>query len=240
MNILVTGGASGLGKAITSLLAADSTNHIYFTFSNSIVEAKQIEHDFQNASSIKCDFSSPEDVTTLTSKMPQMNLDVLINNAYANGITAKHFRKINTCDILESFKNNIIPTLEITQEALRTFRKERKGKIITILTSAITNVPPIGWSVYVANKAYLEMLTKVWANEYSKFNITSNSVSPSFMRTGLTADTDERVIEQMVSMHPLKKLLSTEEVAETVKFLVTASKNINGIDLLMNAGENIR
>jgi len=240
MNILVTGGASGLGKAITSLLAADSTNHIYFTFSHSLVEAKHLENDFQNASSIKCDFSSPEDVATLTSKMPQMNLDVLINNAYANGVTAKHFHKINTRDILEDFKNNIIPTVEITQEALRVFRKKGNGTIVTILTAYLTNIPPTGLGSYVANKAYLEKLTKVWANENSKFNITSNSVSPSFMRTGLTADTDDRVIEQMVSMHPLKELLSTEEVADTVKFLVTASKNINGIDLLMNAGENMK
>jgi NAD(P)-dependent dehydrogenase (short-subunit alcohol dehydrogenase family) len=240
MNILVTGGASGVGKAITSLLAVDSTNHIYFTYSNSMAEAKQIEQEFLNASSIKCDFSRPEDMATLTSKMPQLNLDVLINNAYANGIKARHFHKINTRDILESFKNNIIPTVEITKEAIRIFRKERKGKIITILTAAITNVPPIGWSIYVANKAYLEMLTKMWANENSKFNITSNSVSPSFMRTGMTADTDDRVIEQLVSMHPLKKLLSTEEVAETVKFLVFASNNINGINLLMNAGVSIR
>jgi 3-oxoacyl-[acyl-carrier protein] reductase len=240
MNILVTGGASGLGKAITSLLAAESTSYVYFTFSHSIDEAKQIEHDYKNTSAIKCDFSSPNDIGTLTSNIPQMDLDVLINNAYANGISPRHFHKINTRDILEDFKNNIIPTVEITQEALRAFRKKRKGKIITILTSAITNIPPIGWSTYVANKAYLEMLMKVWANENSKFNITSNSVSPSLMVTKLTSDIDDRIIEQVVSKHPLKKLLTVGEVAETVKFLSNASSNINGIDLLMNAGENIR
>ena len=240
MNILVTGGASGLGKAITLLLAIEPKNHVYFTFSHSKIEARQIEIDYQNTSAIKCDFSISDEIALLTSKIPQMDLDVLINNAYANGIKTRHFHKVNSSDILEDFKNNIIPTVEITQEALRIFRKKRNGTIVTVLTAYLANTPPTGLASYVANKAFLEKLTKVWANENSKFNITSNSVSPSFMRTRLTANTDDRVIEHMVSMHPLKELLSTEEVAETIKFLVNASKNINGIDLLMNAGENIR
>jgi 3-oxoacyl-[acyl-carrier protein] reductase len=240
MNILVTGGASGLGKAITTLLAAESSSHVYFTYSHSKDKARQIEIDFPNTSGIKCDFCISEDIAILTSKMPQMDLDVLINNAYANGIKTRHFHKINSSDILEDFKNNIIPTVKITQEALRIFRKKRNGTIVTVLTAYLTNTPPTGLASYVAIKAFLEKLTKVWASENSKFQITSNSVSPSFMRSALTADTDERVIENMVSMHPLKELLSPEEVAETIKFLVSASKNINGIDLLMNAGDNIR
>lgn len=79
-------------------------------------------------------------------------------------------------------------------------------------------MPPIGSSTYIANKAYLEKLTKVWAIENSKFNITSNSISPSFMQTKLTSEIDERIIEQIISNHPLKKLLTVDEVAETVLF----------------------
>jgi NAD(P)-dependent dehydrogenase (short-subunit alcohol dehydrogenase family) len=100
-------------------------------------------------------------------------------------------------------------------------------------------VPPIGTSVYIANKAYLEKLTKVWANENVKFNISSNSVSPSFMQTSLISDVDERVIEQMIENHPLKKILTVEEVAETVLFLISASSQINGVNLIINAAVHV-
>ena len=75
------------------------------------------------------------------------------------------------------------------------YKKKRKGKIITILTSFLLNSPPIGSSSYVANKAYLKSLTKSWANENIKFNVTSNTISPSFMQTNFTSDVDERIID---------------------------------------------
>ena len=59
------------------------------------------------------------------------------------------------------------------------------------------------------------------------------------MQTTLTADTDERVIEQLQNTHPLKKLLTAAEVAETAAFLCLSTQQINGINLLMNSAENI-
>ncbi|HEY2584005.1 MAG TPA: SDR family oxidoreductase, partial [Mucilaginibacter sp.] len=106
-----------------------------------------------------------------------------------------------------------------------------------ILSAALVNTPPIGSAVYVANKAYLEELTKVWAVENLKFNITSNAVSPSLMLTNLTASMDERLIEQIKNDRPL---LSTEEVAESVLFLVNAGQQINGVNLIINAAGNIK
>ena len=81
MNILITGGASGLGEAITRILAKDTTNTIFFTYSNSNLNAKEIELDFSNALSIKCDFKNASEVTKLVDKIESLNIDVLINNA---------------------------------------------------------------------------------------------------------------------------------------------------------------
>ena len=65
MNILITGGGSGLGEAITRVLAKDAKNTIYFTFSNSEKNAKKIVMDFSNAKSIKCDFKKESEVDPL-------------------------------------------------------------------------------------------------------------------------------------------------------------------------------
>lgn len=240
MNILISGGASGLGADITKVLAQDKSNTVYFTYNSAQAKAQQIENEFSNTSAIACNFSDEAAVNELTKKMAELNLDVLIHNAYSGEYLKSHFHKIDTNDFLVDFKNNILPVIELTKAAILSFRKKKSGKIISILTSALIGAPPIGSAVYAANKAYLEKLTKVWANENAKFNITSNSVSPSFMETTLTKNTDERILEQIRESHPLKKILTTQEVAETVLFLVNASNQINGIDIAINAASSIK
>jgi len=240
MNILITGGASGLGEAITKKLAEDVNNNIFFTYSKSAVKAKKIETEYPNTKAMECDFSKADQIQALTLAMSEFNLDILINNAYNGEFIKSHFQKTPKDDFFLDFKNNILPVIEITQAAILSFRKKKSGKIITILSAALVNTPPIGSSVYVANKAYLEKLTKVWAIENIKFNISSNSISPSFMRTALNAQTDERMIEQIKESHPLQTLLTIAEVANSVSFLCSASVQINGVDLLMNAGLNIK
>jgi len=60
------------------------------------------------------------------------------------------------------------------------------------------------------------------------------------MTTNLTADIDSRVIEQITNANPLNKLLTPLEVAETVAYLITASEQINGVDLVLNGAVNIK
>lgn len=240
MKILITGGGSGLGEAITRLLANDSENKVYFTYRSASANAKKIEAAFSNAHGMQCDFGNPESLRVFLEEVNRLDVDVLIHNAYNGEFLKSYFHKISTNDFLTDFTENIIPAITLTQAVVTNFRKKKSGKIITILTSALVNTPPIGSSVYIANKAYMEKLTKVWANENAKFNITSNSVSPSFMQTAMTSSTDERMVAQMIENHPLKKLLTVEEVAETVRFLTNAPAHINGVDIVLNAGTNIK
>lgn len=239
MTILVTGGASGLGKEITKKLACNKNNTVIFTYNNSKQEASDIASSFTNSIPIKCDFNIEENIEQLLSQIQHYNIDILINNAFSGNIEKQYFHK-NTKEIfLNGFVNNVLPTLRITQQAILVFRKKKFGKIITILSSAIVNKAPIGWSEYVASKNYLHSMIKSWAVENVAFNITSNAISPSFMQTALTSDTDERVIEEMISKHPLKKLLLPVEVAHSVEYLTNCPQQINGINLVINAASDV-
>jgi 3-oxoacyl-[acyl-carrier protein] reductase len=240
MKILITGGASGLGEAITRKLATESNNMVYFTFNGAVANAEKLEKEFSNAKSFQCNFKDIASVKAFADTISGLDLDVLINNAYTGEPIKTYFHKTAIDDFTTEFSQNIIPTALITQAAISSFRKKKSGKIITVLTSFLLNNPPIGSAVYVASKAYLASLVKSWASENAKFGITSNSVSPSFMLSGLTKDVDERIIEQMIESHPLKKLLTTAEVAETIAFLIDAPEHVNGVDLVINAGTNLR
>lgn len=240
MNILVTGGASGLGAAITKLFATDTNNEVAFTYNSSADEALKIEKKFKNAFGIKCDFTNEQQVRALTDNMNKLDLDVIINNAYSGNIETTYFHKTEPENFLIDFEKNLLPVIKINQAAIKLFRKKKSGKIITILSSYLENVPPMGMSVYVANKAYLKQLTKVWASENAKFNITSNSVSPSFMKTGLTSNVDERIMEQLAVANPQKALLKTDEVAQVVVNMASATQHLNGVDIVINAGVNMR
>lgn len=238
MKILVTGGASGLGEAITTKLASNSNNFVFFTYCKSQEQANSLEKKFSNVKALYVDFTSPESMSNLLNTMSSINLEVLINNALPIS-NVLHFHKIRANDFSNSFVSNVLPVITINQKAIELFRKSKFGKIITVLSSAIINKPPIGWSSYVAEKNYLLSISKSIASENANFNITSNCVSPSFMLTSLNSSIDERIVEEIIAKHPLKNLLTTAETAEAVAFFVGSSQQINGTNLIINAGSDI-
>jgi len=231
MNILITGGASGLGEAITQCLAKDNSNSVLFTYAKSEQHAIKITSDLKNTTAVHCDFSNSESVNNLCENITDFNPDILINNAYLDFLGNTHFQKIPEEIFFNDFKFNLLPTLKITQSAIAHFRKKKSGKIITILSSYLHQTPPIGLSCYVASKAYLGSMVKSWAAENEKFNIKSLSVSPSFMLTNLNANVDERVIEQMIANHPKNKLLTPGEVADAIHKVIKSGDIINGTDI---------
>ena len=201
MNVLITGGSSGLGKAIVNKLCSDKKNYVYFTYNNSKENADKICSFYSNANAIKCDFTDNLELNNFIENIKNIKIDVLINNYYSwpknpllpGTFLTKNFHKIDKNIFIEEFKNNLIPTIIITQEVIKIFRNNKFGKIITVLSSFLDH-PTIGSAVYISNENYLKGLTKLWAVENKKFNITSNTISPSFMSTAHTSKMDERLI----------------------------------------------
>ena len=238
MSILITGGTSGLGKSVVELLSQNKENFIWFTYVNNEQIALEIEKQYNNVFSLAANFCDMESVERLCIKLMDIDLDVLINNTYVGVPQTSHFHKLDIGDFLKSFENNLLPTIKITQTIIDIFKKKKFGKIINVLTESLIGLPPIGYAIYSANKAYLQQLSKVWNKEYSKFNISSNCVLPAYMQTEF-AEIDDRILEQMTMAHPLKRLLTTKEVAETILYLVNCSQQINGVNITINAAQNI-
>lgn len=237
MKILVTGGASGLGREIFESLA-QSGHTVYFTYHRSVAAANELMQTYPGSCAFQCDFGSIASVEDLLTRIADLQIDALVNNALPS-IEMLQFQKTDVQKLVDSFSRNVIPVLRLTQACLAKFRKQRSGKVITILTSYLINRPPVGFAEYIANKAYLLAMSKSWAVENTKFGIAVNCISPSTMRTGLTSETDARLLESLASSNPFGKLVEPAEVAKLVEFLLTAPLQLNSSNLILNGGLDV-
>ncbi len=238
MTILITGGSRGLGRALVETLATDSVNQILFTYCHHKEEAQALTDRFQNVRATQVDFCNEESVSAFAEGLEAEPIDVLINNAYAGNPQGTHFYKSNPEEFSKAFQTNIIPFICITQACLKGMRKRKFGKIVNIITSYVIDVPPTGFSVYTATKAYIRQLSKSISKELGRFNITSNCILPDYMQTDF-GQVEDFQLDQMKDSHPLKELLKPQDVAEFVASLLKASQQLNGVEIPINAAQHI-
>jgi len=238
MTILITGGSRGLGRALVETLAADPDNQILFTYCHHEDEAQALAGRFQKVRALQVDFFSEESVNAFTKGLETEHIDVLINNAYAGNPQGTHFYKSDPDDFAKAFQANVMPFIKITQACIKGMRKQKFGKIINIITSYVIDVPPTGFSVYTATKAYIRQLSKSISKEMGRFNITSNCILPDYMQTDF-GKVEDFQLEQMKDAHPLKELLKPQEVAELVASLLKASQQLNGAEIPVNAAQHM-
>ncbi|MCX8522337.1 SDR family oxidoreductase [Chryseobacterium formosus] len=231
--VILTGGSSGIGKAI-NLFLLEKGYEVLFTYFNSGESAKEIESQYNNAKAYQIDFKSSSEIDRFSAEIEDFSPDILINNYYNGSFIDTYFHKTETEKFLNDFKNNIIPTLQITQECIAIFRKKKFGRIINILSSSL-NSPAMGTSVYNSNKAYLQQMSKSWAIENVKFGITCNSISPSFIPTDFHKNMDERMKENILSRYPLKENLESKDISNVIDLCINGGKHFNGNHIFLDA-----
>ena len=238
MTILITGGSRGLGCALVEALAQDLDNEILFTYCHHEEEAQVLVGRFKNVRALQVDFFNEENVKSFAEGLESEHIDVLINNAYAGNPQGIHFYKSDPDEFAKAFQANVMPFIRITQACLKGMRKQKFGKIVNIITSYVMDVPPTGFSVYTATKAYIRQLSKSISKEMGRFNITSNCILPDYMQTDF-GKVEDFQLEQMKDAHPLKALLQPQEVAQIVVSLLKASQQLNGAEIPINAAQHM-
>lgn len=238
MNIIITGGSSGLGKALVEACAASAEHQVLFTYCRHEDEAQALAGKYANVRAVQVDFTDEASMGLFVQRLADEQVDVLINNAYAGTAQGVHFHKTAPDDFSKAFHDNVMPVIRITQACAQGMRKRKFGKIINIITSYVMDVPPTGFSVYTATKAYIRQLSKSWSKELGRFNITSNCILPDYMQTDF-GKVEDFQLEQMKEAHPLKTLLQPEEVAGIIVSLLGASQQFNGVEIPINAAQHM-
>jgi NAD(P)-dependent dehydrogenase (short-subunit alcohol dehydrogenase family) len=238
MNIVITGGSAGLGRALVEACAISPNNRVLFTYCRHEDKAQALASSFDNVRAVRIDFCDDASVNSFVDILHGEETDVLINNAYAGNPQGVHFYKTSPEDFSKAFNCNIMPVIKITQACVLGMRKRKFGKIINIITSYVMDVPPTGFSIYTSTKAYIRQLSKSWSKELGRFNITSNCILPDYMQTDF-GKVEDFQLEQMKAAHPLKDLLKPEDVATVVCHLMASSQQINGVEIPVNAAQHM-
>lgn len=238
--ILITGGSKGLGAEFVEKLLLSEEHVIYFTYSDASTEL----NTYNNVTPILCNQKNEAEIINCVSQIlnEQGKIDVLVNNACPS---------FKPCDILASdwtmFQNiidvNVKGAYLFTREASRAMKQQGhangiNGKIINILSSYVLNIPPENLSFYVTAKYALAGLSKASAVELCKYGIIVNMISPGLMSTHLTDYLPTRYLEVYKQKHPMKRMTTTQDVAEVLTFLISDSTQfLNGVNIPVTGGE---
>lgn len=236
---LVTGGSRGIGKACAKKLASDGFE-VIITYVSRPDGAEQVCAEIEaaggKARSFKLDSSDREAVTSFFKEevKGKVKLDVLVNNG---GITKDGLMvRMKDADWDRVLDVNLTGAFTCLREAAKIMMKQRYGRIINI-SSVVAQAGNAGQANYVSAKAGLIGLTKASAIELAPRGVTVNAVAPGFIATDMTAELPEKLVTQMMEAIPLKKLGTSEDIANAVSFLASEDSGyITGQTLAVNGG----
>ena len=222
-NILITGGSRGIGKSIVEVLFNSGAN-VGFTFSSSESSANEIAKNL-NSSSQKCiayksDASKLDQCENLVESFLNdfETIDVLINNA---GITKDNLLlRMSEDDFDKVIEVNLKSVFNMTKACQRVFLKNRKGSIIN-MSSVVGIKGNAGQSNYAASKSGIIGFSKSIAQELGSRSIRCNVIAPGFIKTEMTDNLSDSIIESWTENIPLKRPGESNDVANLCLFLAS-------------------
>jgi 3-hydroxybutyrate dehydrogenase len=235
---LVTGGASGIGRACAVRLAAAGAEVIV---ADRDAESAKTVAELVGGTAVAVDLSHLDAVDAL-----DLDIDVLVNNAGLQHVAPIHEFPVDRFSYI--LRLMLEAPFRLVRGALPHMYEQGWGRIVNVSSVHGLRASPFK-SAYVTAKHGLEGLSKVIALEGAAHGVTSNCVNPAYVRTplveGQIADQakahglseDEVVAQVMLAPAAIKRLIEPEEVAEAVAYLCSpAATSVTGSNLVMDGG----
>jgi acetoacetyl-CoA reductase len=236
---IVTGGARGIGAAITTALA-NSGVHVAAGYSSNAKAADELAGKLQaegaSVSVHQGNVGEPADCNRVVDEVMTLRgrIDYLINNA---GITVdKTLRKMTVEDWHAVLRINLSGAFYMSKAVLEHMLERGFGRIVNI-SSLIGQTGGIGQANYAASKSGLFGLSQSLAREVARKGITVNCVAPGFIETEMVAAVPEQVLAKLLKEVPVGRLGQASEIARAVQFLVDDDAGyITGSVISVNGG----
>ena len=246
MRVLVTGAASGIGKAVCLRLAKDgiATGRPPSIGALDIAQSSSLSTLIceltalgAHAIPIRADLAKAETAQQAVSETVTAfgGLDGLVSNAGVNCPEDLLTLSAETWDRLFAINTR---ALWLLGQAAHPALRESRGAIVAT-ASMSGSYPHAHLGAYAASKAAVIMLAKVMAQEFGPDGIRVNTVSPGMVRTGMTEQVykNNEIANTRNALVPLGRVAEPEEIADTIAFLLRHdARYISGHDLVVDGG----
>lgn len=244
---VITGGASGIGRATALAFArAGATVAVWDTAEGAgRAVVSEIEACGGRAAFFRVNVTLPADVEAAVAATEQQfgRIDILVNNAGilrdAQLVKVKDGElvgKMSEADFDAVVAVNLKGVFNCTQAVAPLMIRQGYGRILNA-SSVVGLYGNFGQTNYVATKAGVIGMTRVWARELGRRGITVNAIAPGFIATEMTKSMPEKVLAGMVERTPVGRLGQPEDVAYAYLFLASDEASfINGIVLSVDGG----
>ncbi|MET3114560.1 NAD(P)-dependent dehydrogenase (short-subunit alcohol dehydrogenase family) [Pedobacter sp. CG_S7] len=238
---VVTGGAKGLGLAITRKLVEEGIQVVMIGRNESQLEIIASELG-QLCSYRAFDLQQLKGIPALIADiiLEYKNIDILVNNAGIN--MKKPFLEVSDDDFASIVQTNLNAVFAISRETIKYMVLAQSGSVVNISSMASQyGIPKV--IAYTAAKTGIEGMTRAMATELSPMGIRINCVAPGFIKTAMSSkalDADPERKNKVLSRTPMGKMGEPEDVAEVVYFFSSnASKYVTGVVMPVDGGNSI-
>ncbi len=241
--ILVTGGGTGIGRAIAHELASLGAHVVLAARQQSALE--NVQQEIQAAGGLAswrvCNIRDEAQVQTLfqTILAQRGALHALVNNAGGQFLSPAEY--ISSKGWHAVIETNLTGTFMLCREAFNTYFGRHGGAIVNIISEMWRGFPGMAHSG--AARAGVENLTKTLAVEWARAGVRVNAVAPGLIRSsGLThyGEQMQPLIEKMVEDLPAKRMGTEAEAAAAVTFLLSpAAAYISGETIRVDGASSL-
>jgi NAD(P)-dependent dehydrogenase (short-subunit alcohol dehydrogenase family) len=238
-NVLVTGGASGIGLATVERCLEEGANVALADLAGSQGAARAAELDAQHAGRclfVAVDVTSTEQVNQMiaTTVKELGSLDGVFNNAGIGGLSPADTYPDE--EFLRIVDINLMGVFRVARASLHQMYTQGSGSLVNC--ASILGV--FGQSMtaaYSAAKGGVVNLTRTLALESASKGVRVNAVAPGYIDTPLLSLLDDATRQALIQMHPIGRLGRSEEVANAALFLLCdESSFVTGSNLVVDGG----
>ena len=237
-NMIVTGGASGIGLATVERCLREGAQVVLsdLATSDGAARAQALDGKGGRCLFMPCDVTSSGQVDALIAGTAKQlgSVDIVFSNAGIGGLSPAH--ETADADWQRIIDINLSGVFRVARAALRQMYAQGSGSLINC-ASILGGLGQSGTVAYSAAKAGVVNMTRTLAIEAAPRGVRVNSIGPGYIDTPLLKDLPAELRQGLIALHPLGRLGRDDEVANAVLFLASDEASfVTGSFLLVDGG----
>jgi len=235
---IITGGARGIGKATASKFIEEGASIAIWDIDETAGKTA-VDSLSQDGVKVKFYRVNTVDLDAVNKAAKEVmadfgHIDILINNA---GITRDSSMKKMTEEQWKLVIDVNLTGVYHCTKAVSPFMVERGYGRILNASSIVGLYGNFGQTNYVATKAGVIGMTKVWAREFGRKGVTVNAVAPGFINTEMMQTVPQTYLDELKAKTPVGRMGEPQDIANTYAFLASEEASfINGVTLSVDGG----